>query len=52
MDVIGDRWSLLIVCAAIRGKQRFGEFQESLGLAKNILSVRLKKHVEGGIMTT
>jgi DNA-binding HxlR family transcriptional regulator len=34
---------------AILGKRRFGEFQESLGLAKNILSARLKKLVAEGI---
>lgn len=52
LNVIGDWWSLLIVRDAIRGKQRFGEFQASLGLAKNILTVRLKKLVDNGIMRT
>lgn len=40
------------VDAAIRGRQRFGEFQSSLGLARNILSARLKKLVENGIFQT
>lgn len=52
LNVIGDWWSLLIVRDAIRGNRRFGEFQAGLGLAKNILSVRLKKLVENGIMRT
>ncbi|MBY6263198.1 transcriptional regulator [Azospirillum sp. 412522] len=49
LQVIGDWWSLLIVREAFGGKQRFGEFQKSLGLAKNILSSRLKKLVDNGI---
>ncbi len=50
LDVIGDWWSLLIVRDALAGKRRFGEFQKSLGLAKNILSARLKSLVADGIM--
>lgn len=50
LDIIGDWWSLLIVREAFYGKQRFGEFQKGLGLAKNILSSRLKKLVQEGIM--
>jgi DNA-binding HxlR family transcriptional regulator len=49
LDIIGDWWSLLIVREAFAGKARFGEFEKSLGLAKNILSARLKKLVEAGI---
>lgn len=51
LSVIGDWWSLLIVREAFFGRQRFGEFQKALGLAKNILSARLKKLVDAGIMT-
>ena len=50
LDVIGDWWSLLIVRDAFFGKRRFGEFQKSLGLAKNILSTRLRKLVSHGIL--
>lgn len=50
LDVIGDWWSLLIVRDALLGKTRFGEFRESLGLAKNILAARLKKLVAAGIL--
>jgi DNA-binding HxlR family transcriptional regulator len=39
LDVVGDFWSLLLVRDAMRGKRRFGEFQKSLGLAKNLLMV-------------
>lgn len=52
LDVIGDWWSLLIIREAFQGKERFGEFQKSLGLAKNILSTLLKKLVADGVFET
>ena len=52
LDVIGDWWSLLIIRDASLGRRRFGEFQKSLGLAKNILTVRLRALVEQGILKT
>lgn len=52
VDLIGDRWSLLIVRDAFDGLRRFREFQRSLGVAKNILSDRLRKLVEAGIFET
>lgn len=50
LEVVGDWWSLLIVRDALGGLQRFSEFQKSIGLAKNILAVRLKKLVENGVL--
>nr|WP_249429766.1 helix-turn-helix domain-containing protein [Enterobacter roggenkampii] len=50
MDIIGDWWSLLIVRDALRGIKRFGEFQKSLGIAKNMLTTRLKLLVDEGIL--
>jgi DNA-binding HxlR family transcriptional regulator len=50
LDVIGDWWSLLIVRDALRGTTRFGEFQKSLGVSKNILTRRLRTLVEKGIL--
>lgn len=52
LDAIGDWWSLLIVRDAFDGLRRFGEFQRSLGLARNILSARLRSLVAHGIMDT
>ncbi|MBS1167926.1 MAG: transcriptional regulator [Proteobacteria bacterium] len=52
LDAIGDWWSLLIVRDAFDGLRRFGEFQKSLGLAKNILSARLRNLVAHGILDT
>src|SRR5258708_6565866 len=50
LDVFGDWWSLLIIRDAMLGRRRFGEFQKSLGLAKNILTVRLRALVDRGIL--
>jgi len=50
LDAIGDWWSLLIIRDAFNGLRRFGEFQKSLGLAKNILAARLRNLVAHGIM--
>ncbi|MGY4493688.1 winged helix-turn-helix transcriptional regulator [Pseudomonas sp. TE3610] len=49
MEAIGERWSLLIIRDAFDGVRRFGDFHKSLGLAKNILSARLKLLVELGV---
>lgn len=50
VDVVGDRWSLLIVRDAFHGVCRFGDFQRSLGVARNILSDCLRKLVNAGIL--
>ena len=43
LDVIGEGWSMLIVREAFLGTRRFEEFQKRLGIARNILTARLKK---------
>ncbi|KRB64170.1 winged helix-turn-helix transcriptional regulator [Noviherbaspirillum sp. Root189] len=50
LDVIGDRWSLLVVRDAFDGVRRFSDFQRSLGVARNILSDRLRRLVEAEIL--
>jgi DNA-binding HxlR family transcriptional regulator len=45
LDVIGDRWSLLILRDIFRGARRFSEIQSDLGIAKNLLSDRLSNLV-------
>src|ERR1700731_274743 len=52
LDSLGDWWSLLIIRDAFLGIRRFGEFQRNIGLAKNILTVRLRTLVERGILKT
>ena len=50
LDALGDWWSLLIIRDALLGRRRFGEFQKSLGVAKYILTVRLRALVVQGIL--
>jgi DNA-binding HxlR family transcriptional regulator len=50
LDAVGDAWSVLIVREAFAGKRRFGEFEKALGVAKNILTVRLRKLVGLGVL--
>jgi DNA-binding HxlR family transcriptional regulator len=50
LQAVGDAWSVLIVRQAFAGDRRFGEFVESLGIAKNILTDRLRKLVGLGVL--
>jgi DNA-binding HxlR family transcriptional regulator len=49
-SLLGDRWILLIVRDASTGVTRFDEFREHLGIADNILSVRLRRLVDAGVL--
>jgi len=50
LEVVGDWWTLLIVRDAFLGVRRFGDFQKSLGIAKNILAARLERLTASGIL--
>ena len=50
LDVIGDRWMLLIIRNLFRGARRFSELEEELGIAKNLLAARLNKLVSAEIV--
>ncbi len=50
LDIIGEGWSLLIIREAFFGTRRFEEFQSQLGIARNILTARLKKLCVNGIL--
>jgi DNA-binding HxlR family transcriptional regulator len=50
LEVIGDRWTLLILRDAFQGLSRFQEFEQSLGLSKHVLSDRLVRLVEDGLL--
>lgn len=49
LEQVGDWWTLLIVRDALLGLSRFHEFEESLGISKNVLSDRIHKLVDHGI---
>lgn len=50
LEAVGDAWSMLVVRDAFAGKRRFGEFQRGLGVAKNILTDRLRRLVARGVL--
>jgi DNA-binding HxlR family transcriptional regulator len=50
LEIVGERWTLLIVRDAFLGRRRFDEFQESLGISRNILTERLGRLVDEGIL--
>lgn len=50
MNILGERWALLIIRDALFGAKRFSQFERSLGIARNILTSRLNLLVEAGLM--
>ncbi|SFM49664.1 winged helix-turn-helix transcriptional regulator [Marinobacter pelagius] len=50
LNEVGDWWSLLIVLQAMYGTRRFVDFQQELGIAKNILCDRLARLVDNGVL--
>ena len=50
LEVVGERWSFLILRGAFNGLHHFEEFQSTLGIARNILSNRLARLVEHNIL--
>ena len=50
LSVIGEHWTMLIIRDAFFGLRRFDQFQKSLGIARNVLSDRLKKLVGEGVL--
>lgn len=50
IDVVGDRWTLLIIRSALYGVTRFDDLQTSLAMPRTVLSNRLKRLVEHGLL--
>lgn len=50
-DILGDRWTLLVMRNATVGMSRFDDFKTELGIADNILSNRLTRLVDHGLLT-
>ncbi|MDQ6815844.1 MAG: helix-turn-helix transcriptional regulator [Actinomycetota bacterium] len=50
LEIVGERWTLLIVRDAFLGLRRYEQFQTSLGIARNVLTDRLHRLVEEGIL--
>jgi DNA-binding HxlR family transcriptional regulator len=51
LEVVGEWWSILIVRDAFLGVTRFDDFQQRLGISRNILNQRLTRLVEEGVLT-
>jgi DNA-binding HxlR family transcriptional regulator len=50
LEVVGEWWTMLIVREAFYGTRRFDDFQANLGIARNVLTVRLQRLVEHGVL--
>ncbi|GAA1817998.1 helix-turn-helix transcriptional regulator [Planosporangium flavigriseum] len=50
LEIVGDRWTLLILREACQGVRRFTDFEDRLGVARTVLSDRLARLVDEGIM--
>jgi DNA-binding HxlR family transcriptional regulator len=50
LELIGERWTLLILRDAFLGVRRFDDFQARLGISRNILNNRLRKLVDNGVL--
>jgi DNA-binding HxlR family transcriptional regulator len=50
LEIVGERWTLLILRDAIFGARRFEEFQRGLGIARNVLAARLERMCHEGLL--
>ena len=50
LEVIGERWSVLVIREVFFGRRRFSEMQRSLGVARNVLASRLQRLVDEGVL--
>ena len=51
LEVVGERWNVLILREAFRGVTQFEDFRKRLGIAPNVLSMRLSELVENGVLS-
>ena len=50
LELVGERWTLLVVREIFHGRRKFSEMQRSLGVARNVLTARLQRMVDEGIV--
>ncbi|MEU4445070.1 helix-turn-helix domain-containing protein [Actinosynnema sp. NPDC050801] len=50
VEVVGERWTFLVLREALAGASRFSEFRAALGIASDVLAARLAKLVDTGLM--
>ncbi len=51
LELIGERWTILILRESFLGTRRFDDFQRELGLARNVLQTRLERLVDAGVLS-
>jgi DNA-binding HxlR family transcriptional regulator len=52
LEIVGEWWTLLIVRDAFFGVRRFGDFQRRLGVSRSVLTNRLNRLLDEGVLTT
>jgi DNA-binding HxlR family transcriptional regulator len=50
LEIVGERWSLLIIRDVLLGLRRFDELQRHLGIARNVLQARLERLLDHGVL--
>ncbi|MFC5747356.1 winged helix-turn-helix transcriptional regulator [Actinomadura rugatobispora] len=50
LEVVGDRWTMLVIRTAFEGVRRFDDYQDALGIARNVLTDRLTRLCDEGIL--
>jgi DNA-binding HxlR family transcriptional regulator len=50
LELVGERWTILVLREVFLGRRRFEQMQQNLGIARNILTARLERLVEEGIL--
>jgi DNA-binding HxlR family transcriptional regulator len=50
LELMGERWTMLVIREAFLGRRRFDQLAERLGIARNVLTDRLKRLVEEGVL--
>jgi DNA-binding HxlR family transcriptional regulator len=50
LEIVGERWTILILRDAFLGIRRFDDFQRSLSVARNVLNTRLQRLVDAGVL--
>lgn len=50
LEVVGDRWTMLVIRSAFEGLRRFDDYQEALGVARNVLTDRLTRLCDEGVL--
>src|SRR4051812_46329442 len=50
LELVGERWTMLVVREAFLGRRRFDELADRLGIARNVLATRLARLVDDGVL--